>query len=259
MVPQCRDELLLAHLRAALDPDLAPLLPQVFLRPVLVASGLAALAAGRAAAAGVRDPRRLLLALALAPERLVLLVVLDARAVIRGHLVLLSSAPFFPLSSDETSTWGLDRSTVAACAGAPSSSPPRRRSGPWAPRARRRSAARSGPTASSGRRARTSSSAAPARTCSTAAAASICSTAGPAATPSSAARAPIASRPTTTALVTPSAAARAAISPSPTSRTWSARAARRSHGGSLATRSPTREASTRRRWSRRASPSGGRS
>src|SRR5947208_9764267 len=78
MVPQRRDELVLAHLRTALDPDLARLLQQVLLRPVLVGAGLAALAAGRAPAAGVRDPRRLLLALALAPQGLVLLVVLDA-------------------------------------------------------------------------------------------------------------------------------------------------------------------------------------
>src|SRR5205085_8423312 len=82
MVPQRRDELLLAHLRAALDPDLARLLQQVLFGPVLVASGLAALAAGRTAAARVRDPPRLLLALALAAERLVLLVVLDARPVV---------------------------------------------------------------------------------------------------------------------------------------------------------------------------------
>jgi hypothetical protein len=90
MVSERADELALAHLRAALDPDLARLLQQILLRAVLVGPCLAALAARLAAAAGVRDPRRLLLALALAAEGLVLPVVLDARPVILAIVDLLA-------------------------------------------------------------------------------------------------------------------------------------------------------------------------
>src|SRR5690606_38632450 len=75
------DQLALRHRRAALDADLLRLVVEVVLRPLLVGPGPAALAAGRRAGRRgrrVRDPRRLLLAGALAAQRLVLLLVLDA-------------------------------------------------------------------------------------------------------------------------------------------------------------------------------------
>src|SRR3712207_1517021 len=84
VVAQRVDELFLRHVRAALDADLRGAVLQLALRPVLVAAGLAALAAGRAAVARVGDAGRLLLARALAAQRLVLLVVLDARSVVLG-------------------------------------------------------------------------------------------------------------------------------------------------------------------------------
>src|SRR5215212_3921503 len=80
MVAQRLDQIALAHLRAALDADLGRALGQVLLRPVLVGAGLPALLGGRAAAR-VGDPSRLLLALALLAQGLVLFRVLHARAV----------------------------------------------------------------------------------------------------------------------------------------------------------------------------------
>src|SRR4051794_8941186 len=86
VVAQRVDQLVLVHVRAALDADLRRALLEVVLRPVLVAARLAAPAAGAAAVAGVGDPGRLLLAGALAAQRLVLLVVFDARSVVlAGH------------------------------------------------------------------------------------------------------------------------------------------------------------------------------
>src|SRR5215212_6257619 len=79
MVAEGVDQLALAHLRAALDADLLGALLEVVLAPVLVGAGLAALLAGLLPVA-VGDPRRLLLARALVAQRLVLLLVLDARA-----------------------------------------------------------------------------------------------------------------------------------------------------------------------------------
>src|SRR4051794_25434038 len=94
VVAQGVDELVLRHVRATLDADLRGPVLELVLRPVLVAARLAALAAGLAAAARVGDPGGLLLAGALAAQRLVLLVVLDARSVVLGH----GSQPPFGLS-----------------------------------------------------------------------------------------------------------------------------------------------------------------
>src|SRR4051812_14625362 len=78
VVPQRLDQLVLAHVRASLDADLAGALLEVVLRPVVVGRRAAALLGGRAAAVG--DPGGLLLALSLVAQGLVLLGVLDARA-----------------------------------------------------------------------------------------------------------------------------------------------------------------------------------
>src|SRR5690606_38642589 len=75
------DKLALRHGRAALDAHLLGLVVEVLLGPVLVGGRAPALAAGaRARRRGGRvgDPRRLLLARALAAERLVLPLVLHA-------------------------------------------------------------------------------------------------------------------------------------------------------------------------------------
>src|SRR3954454_17571475 len=85
VIPEGVDELALAHGRAAFDPDLGRPLLELVLRPVLVVLGLAALAAGLAAAPGIGDARRFLLARTLATEGLVLLVVLDRRPVVLRH------------------------------------------------------------------------------------------------------------------------------------------------------------------------------
>src|SRR3712207_684269 len=78
------DELALVHVGASLDTDLPGALLQLLLGPVLVAAGLpAALPSLRARSIG--DPGRLLLALPLLAQPLVLLVVLDARHVVLGH------------------------------------------------------------------------------------------------------------------------------------------------------------------------------
>src|SRR3954452_107977 len=77
VVAQRLDEIALAHLGAPLDADLGGALLQVLLGPVVVGAGLAALLRGRLAV-GVGDPRRLLLALALPAQSLVLLGVFDA-------------------------------------------------------------------------------------------------------------------------------------------------------------------------------------
>src|SRR4029077_13238288 len=80
VVPQGLDKLVLAHAGPALDADFPGLLHQVGLGPVLVGPALAALGrdlAPPAAGRGVGDPRGLLLALALLPQLLVQLLVLD--------------------------------------------------------------------------------------------------------------------------------------------------------------------------------------
>src|SRR4051794_20882763 len=77
VVAQGVDELVLAHLRAAVDADLGSALLEIVLGPVLVGTGLAAALAGRCAVR-IGDPRGLLLAGALVAERLVLLWILDA-------------------------------------------------------------------------------------------------------------------------------------------------------------------------------------
>jgi hypothetical protein len=79
------DQLVLVHPRAAFDADLLRALVEIALRPVLVGVGLAATAARRLAP-GVGDARRLLLALALLAQSLVLLVVLDLTTVALGHV-----------------------------------------------------------------------------------------------------------------------------------------------------------------------------
>src|SRR5438309_1643383 len=76
MVAQGLDQFALVHLRAAFDPDLAGPLDEVGLRPVLVAARLATLAAHgrpRRVRRRVGDTSGLLLARALATQRLVLL------------------------------------------------------------------------------------------------------------------------------------------------------------------------------------------
>src|SRR5690242_804987 len=80
VVAQRLDQLGLGHRRAALDADLAGALDQVLLGPVGVRRALPAALAdllARAAGRGVGDPGRLLLAVALPAQRLVLLFVLD--------------------------------------------------------------------------------------------------------------------------------------------------------------------------------------
>src|SRR5215212_9247583 len=85
VVPERVDELALIHLRAPLYAEVSGAVLQLLLRPLLVAGRPAASFACRRTR-GVGDPRRLLLALPLLAQLLVLLVVLDARPVILGHL-----------------------------------------------------------------------------------------------------------------------------------------------------------------------------
>ena len=87
VVPECVDKLTLVHLRASFYADLFGALLQILLRPVLVAARLPA-AFPCTRAAGVGDPRCLLLALALLSQLLVLLVVLDEQTVIFGQVLL---------------------------------------------------------------------------------------------------------------------------------------------------------------------------
>src|SRR5437899_10078945 len=71
VVPQRLDQLVLAHLRPALDADLPSTVDEVGLRPVVVAAGLGTLAAGRRprrAGGRVRDAGGLLLARTLASK-----------------------------------------------------------------------------------------------------------------------------------------------------------------------------------------------
>src|SRR5690606_3335242 len=86
VVAQSVHQLGLVHRGPALHADLAGALQELVLRPVLVRGALAAPAADRLLAlgrGGVRDPRGLLLALALVSELLVRLLVLDLRS---GHI-----------------------------------------------------------------------------------------------------------------------------------------------------------------------------
>src|ERR1700749_4353768 len=82
VVSQGLDQLRLGHGRATLDANLPGLLDQVLLAPVVVGAALAALAAhlaARTARGRVRDPRRLVLALAALAELLIRFLVLDLR------------------------------------------------------------------------------------------------------------------------------------------------------------------------------------
>src|SRR5215210_4153180 len=85
VVAECVDELAFAHLRASLYAQLLGAVLQVLLGPFLVAGRLATPLARRRTTR-VGDPRRLLLALPLLAQLLVLLVVLDARPVVLGHV-----------------------------------------------------------------------------------------------------------------------------------------------------------------------------
>src|ERR687886_2826190 len=87
VVAESVDELTLVHPGASLDADLPGALLQVLLGPVLVAPRLPA-APSRRRARGVGDPRRLLLALPLLSQPLVLLVILDGWSVISSHSTL---------------------------------------------------------------------------------------------------------------------------------------------------------------------------
>src|SRR3954454_11089416 len=80
VVAQGVDELVLVHLRPALDADLTRAFDEVGLRPVVVAARLATPAANRrpgGVGRSVRDAGCLLLARAIAAKRFVLLLILD--------------------------------------------------------------------------------------------------------------------------------------------------------------------------------------
>src|SRR4051794_26527149 len=108
MVAQGVDQLVLVHLRTALDADLLRPLLEILLAPVVVGAGLAALLGGRRGV-GVGDPRPFLLARALIAQPLVALVVLPARAVVLRHWqapCLGWSSSVLPLSLDQNSLSG---------------------------------------------------------------------------------------------------------------------------------------------------------
>ena len=85
------DQLVLGHLRTALDVELLGPAVELVAGPLVVGRAVAALHAGGVAVA-VRDGRGLALAHALLAQRLVLLVVLDGRPVVGRHARLLRCA-----------------------------------------------------------------------------------------------------------------------------------------------------------------------
>src|SRR3546814_941001 len=82
MIPNRVDQLFLAHVRPAFDPDALCLVVKFLLRPILE---VGAAMIERAACPGVGDSRRLLLRRAVVAQRLVRFVVFYLRSMILRH------------------------------------------------------------------------------------------------------------------------------------------------------------------------------